>query len=180
MRVISGELRSRVIETLEDDLSRPTSSKIRAAVFDHLGSSFSGGKMLDVFAGTGAMSYEALSRGYDEAVMLDKDYRAVGIIKKNVRNFGLNDRVEVIQADSYLHLQNLNDKFDLIFIDPPYQYDKIEEVLEEVASLELLSEKGYCIIETDRRYDLKDEYKSLKRYRSKKYGNTKIHYYQKA
>lgn len=180
MRIIAGTLGSRNIETLKSDLSRPTSAKIRAAIFDHLGSNFSSGKMLDVFAGTGAMSYEALSRGFDKAVLIEKNYRAMSVIKDNVKNFNLKERVDMIQADSYQHLKNIEDSFDLIFIDPPYKYDKLEEVIDLVASLEILKNKGYCIIETDRRYDLQDEYKSLKRYRSKNYGNTTIHYYQKA
>lgn len=180
MRIIAGTLGSRKIETLKSDLSRPTSAKIRAAIFDHLGSNFSNGTMLDVFAGTGAMSFEALSRGFDKSVLLEKDRRAMEIIKTNVSNLKLNDNVELIQGDSYHALSKITERFDLVFIDPPYKYEKIEEILQQVISLELLEEKGYCIIETDHRYALKSEYGSLIRYREKEYGNTKIHYFQKA
>ena len=180
MKIISGTLGSRNIETLKSDLSRPTSAKIRAAIFDHLGSNFSSGKMLDVFAGTGAMSFEALSRGFDQALLIEKDYRAVSLIKENVKNLNLNNRVELVQGDSYHELNKIEGSFDFIFIDPPYKYDKLEEVIDQVASLEILKDKGYCIVETDRKYELQDQYKTLKRYRFKKYGNTTIHYYQKA
>lgn len=180
MRIIAGSLGSRTIETLKSDLSRPTSAKIRAAVYDHLGSRFSGGAILDVFAGTGAMSFEAISRGFDQAVLIEKDREAMGIIKLNVRNFKIDKQVQCIQADSFHALSKLNQKFELIFIDPPYKYNKIEEILEQVTSLELLADKGYCVVETDFRYPLKDVYGSLKRYKEKKYGKTLIHYYQKA
>lgn len=180
MIIISGKLGSRKIETLKSSVSRPTSSKIRAAIFDHLGSSFSHGSMLDVFAGTGAMSYEALSRGFDSAILIEKDREAMNVIKRNIKTLNLEGQVDLIQRDSLTYLKDIEKKFDFIFIDPPYKYKDTDKILEQVGSLELLKEKGYCIVETDRRYELKESYNSLTRYREKKYGNTKIHYYQKA
>lgn len=180
MIIVSGTLGSRTIETLKSNQSRPTSSKVRAAIYDHLGSRFSHGSMLDVFAGTGAMSFEALSRGFDEATLIEQNPESMKMIKNNVETFKLETRVNLIQKDSLYCLKDLNQSYDFIFIDPPYQYKDLNQIIDQVASLEILKDKGYCIIETDRRQELKDEYPGLVRYKKKKYGNTIIHYYQKA
>lgn len=180
MIIVSGKLGSRKIETLKSNQSRPTSSKVRAAIFDHLGSSFSSGKMLDVFAGTGAMSFEALSRGFEQATLIEQNHEAMQMIKKNIHTLQLESQIELLQKDSLNSLKDLQASYDFIFIDPPYQYKKLEAIIEEVALLEILKDKGYCIIETDKRQDLRDEYSGLARYKKKKYGSTTIHYYKKA
>lgn len=180
MKIIAGELGSRTIKTLKSNTSRPTSAKIRAAIFDHLGSFFSGGTILDLFAGTGAMSFEALSRGFDQATLVEKDREAANIIRKNVDEFNLHNSTEINIENSINFLNSTTKRFDLIFIDPPYKYDQIERVIDLVASLDILEDRGYCIVETDARIPLKETYGTLKKYKKKKYGNTKIHYYKKA
>lgn len=179
MRIVAGSLGSRKIKSLKTNQSRPTSEKIRSAIFDHLGSSFSEGSFLDLFSGTGAMSFEAISRGFDFAVLVEKDRKAFGIIKENIKDLNLEDSTKVLNMDAKRFLKTNHEKFDLIFMDPPYNYDEIEQLLVEIDKLEILREKGYCIVETDKNVNLADNLSTLHKYQLKKYGNTLIHYYIK-
>ncbi|CAM3658330.1 16S rRNA (guanine(966)-N(2))-methyltransferase RsmD [Erysipelothrix urinaevulpis] len=179
MRIIAGEFGSRKINSLKSRVSRPTSDKVRAAIFDHLGSYFDEGTFLDLFSGTGAMALEALSRGYEKAVMVEVDRKAAAMIQENIHNFDVKNRSDVKVMDVPTYLKRSLEVFDCIFLDPPYDYKDIDKVVATIASLEILKEKGYCIVETDRNVHLRDGYGNLSRYRSKTYGNTTIHYYQR-
>lgn len=178
MRIIAGKHGSRRIETLKGRQTRPTSSKVRAAIFDHYGTYFEKGRFLDVFAGSGAMSFEAISRGFHQATLIEKDHRAFKLIRKNIQNLQLHDETQVYRGDALKVLPRLKETYDLIFIDPPYAYEHAEQILEKIITLELLSPKGYCVFETDQ--TLAEQYPGLKLYQYKEYGDTKVYFYQRA
>lgn len=178
MKIVAGRFGSRKLQTLKGSNTRPTSSKVRAAVFDHYGTFFNGGFFLDMFAGSGAMGLEAISRGFDEATFIEQNYKAMKVVKENIQTLGVAALTKCYQGDALKQIESLKKQYDLIFIDPPYAYDMAEELLEKVIKLELLKPNGYCVFETDQ--DLQEVYPGLKCYQVKSYGDTKLYFYERA
>lgn len=148
MRIIAGEFRSRVLKTLEGDNTRPTTDRLREALFSRLGPYFERGSVLDLFAGSGAIALEALSRGFDRAVMCDSNRRACEVIRSNVAALKVEDRCMVWQCDYRRALERLNEQFDLIYLDPPYKFEQMNALLQDLQERELLKEDGVIVAET--------------------------------
>ena len=132
MRIIAGEFSSRTIKTLKGTATRPTLDKVREAVFSSLGGFFDGGKMLDLYAGSGAVGIEALSRGMSFAYFVDKNYEAIRIIKENITALNLEDKTKVLSMldTNALHYFTENHiKFDLVYLDPPYALQQNEKII---------------------------------------------------
>ncbi len=151
MRIIAGEFRSRVLKTLPGDNTRPTTDRVREAVFSRLGPYFDGGTILDLFAGSGAISLEALSRGFDRAVMCDRSHKACQVIRNNIETLKVADRTVLWQCDYTAALQRADEQFDLIYLDPPYAFTGMSELLESIVTLNLLKPSGIIVVETDSR-----------------------------
>ena len=149
MRIIAGEFRSRVLKTLSGDNTRPTTDRVREAVFSRLGPYFDGGRILDLFAGSGAISLEALSRGFDEAVMVDKSRQACQVIKANIDLLKVDERVTLWQCDYKSALERLKEPFDLIYLDPPYAFREVKQLLDKIVSLNLIRPSGIIVVETN-------------------------------
>ncbi len=151
MRITAGKFRSRVLKTLQGDNTRPTTDKVREAVFSRIGPFFEKGKVLDVFAGSGAVGLEAISRGFDMAVFIEKDYSASQIIRSNIVALEVRDCTELWKCDYRTGLARAQgSKFDLIYCDPPYRLNCGSELAELVNSYDLLEDDGILIIETSR------------------------------
>ncbi len=178
MRIVAGEYGSRKIKTLKGKHTRPTSSKVRAAIFDHYGSYFEGGYFLDLFAGSGAMGLEALSRGFEHASFIEKDSKALRVVQENIELLQVSDKASLYRGDALSQMAKLAHRYDLIFIDPPYAYPHAEKLLKEIIALEVLAPNAYCVFETNQ--VLKEEYADLKCYQYKEYGDTKVYFYQRA
>ena len=135
--------------TLDGDLTRPTSDKVKESVFNILSSmGKTEGRVLDLFAGSGSLGLEALSRGASDAVFVDKNPKAVAVIKKNILLTGATARV--YNTDWKVAVRKSEgSKFDMIFIDPPYVLGIEEEIIKEIENKQLLSEDGIMIIEHD-------------------------------
>ena len=176
MRIIAGKYRSRILKTLKSDQTRPTLDKVKEAVFSKLGSYFDGGTCLDLFSGSGAIGLECISRGMDEAYMIDNNYEAVNIIKENVNALQASNcivwRMNYMQA-----LKKLKDKsFDLIYLDPPYRLSIYNEVIAYIYDNNLLDKKhGYIVCESLKEEVIED-YHELKVEKSVDYGIMKITY----
>ena len=137
MRIITGSARGAKLLTLEGLQTRPTAERTKEAVFSILQFDLEGRKVLDMFSGSGQMALEALSRGAESAVMLDKSKDAVNIITKNAEKTHLADKCKIYCTDSFDYLKrNKGEKFDLVFIDPPYALKLVE------ASLKTLVDNG--------------------------------------
>ena len=176
MRVITGSARGRRLKTPENDAIRPTTDNVKEAVFNILQFDVEGRRVLDLFAGTGQLGIEALSRGAASAVFVDRDRAAVQIVKENLKTCGLNGTLVNTDALSYL---KGGGTFDLIFIDPPYDSGLYDEVLRTVNQVDKLSEGGIIIVEARRDTPLPDmdpPYRMLREYR---YGKVKIRTYTK-
>ena len=137
MRIITGSARGVALATLAGDHTRPTAERTKEAVFSMLQFEIEGRRVLDLFSGSGQMALEALSRGADFAVMVDKSREAIAVIEKNATKTKLKDRCRIVCEDSLSYLKKQKDCFDIVWLDPPYDSDLIKK------SLALLIEGGF-------------------------------------
>ena len=171
MRVITGSARGRKLKTPLNDDVRPTADSVKEAVFNIIRSDVEGRRVLDLFAGTGQLGIEALSRGAAEAVFVDNSLNSIRLVKENLALCGF--RADVVRSDAVSYLKNCG-KFDVIFIDPPYDSDLYETVLESINLIDILNEGGIIIAEARRERALPlmtSPYRMLREYR---YGKVKI------
>ena len=176
MRVITGSARGRKLKTPESCDIRPTADNVKEAVFNIIQFDVEGRRVLDLFAGTGQLGIEALSRGAAEAVFVDRDREAVKIVKENLKACSL--QAQVRQEDALSALRR-EEKFDLIFVDPPYDAGLYGPVLETIKSVDKLTDGGIIICEarsTEPLPELAAPYGKRKEYR---YGKVKIAVYTK-
>ena len=155
MKIIAGTLGRRKIKTISGLDTRPTSEKIRGAIFNALGQFFDGGSVLDLFAGSGAMALEAISRGCTDAVCSDLSKAACAVVKENCKVMGVQQQVRVIQK-SYQQVLQMPwaQPFKFIFVDPPYELLVLEEIVEKIYTNGLLAENGRIVLEfSNRKYN---------------------------
>ena len=180
MRIVGGRCKGRVLSSFKGTSIRPTSDKVREAVFNILPRDFPFKMALDLFAGTGALGIEALSRGADEAVFFDSDPKAVELVRKNLASCGLLDAASVFRRDALSAVRFLSGKgsrFDLIFIDPPYASALAEETLIAIDASGLLDEGGVIVAETSKRNPIEAVPPGLKLLDRRRYGDTLVYFY---
>lgn len=177
MRVITGKARGMTLRTLEGDNTRPTTEKVKEAVFSAIQFDIEGKRVLDLFAGSGQMGIEALSRGAKEAVFVDKDKGAVSIIKENLKKTKLDGFTSVIQSDALSFLRMNVRVFDIVFLDPPYASDLLMKSLEGVS--DFVADGGTVICEHSYGDDMPEEINGISKYRDYKYGKTAVTIYRK-
>jgi 16S rRNA (guanine966-N2)-methyltransferase len=152
MRVISGSAKGRPLKAVPGIGTRPTTDKVKEAIFSIIGPYFDGGHVLDLFAGTGGLSIEALSRGMDRAVLTDMDKKSIDTIKHNLHAVGLIGQTEVYCTDARRAIKALikrEAKFDLVFLDPPYRLKIVPELLEQLEQHNLLNPHATIVVEHD-------------------------------
>lgn len=152
MRIISGKYRGTKLFTLEGLNTRPTLDRVKESLFNILNFDLQNAVVLDLFSGSGALGLEALSRGAKEAFLCDNSRAAVNIIRKNVQKLKLEAFTNIINKDFEKALQDLhikNKKFDIIFLDPPYESNFAEIAVKKIIEFELLTENGIIVLETD-------------------------------
>ena len=149
MRIISGTARGTKLYTLEGENTRPTLDRVKEPLFSIIQNDINDSVVLDLFAGSGALGLETLSRGARKAILCDKSYDAIEIIKKNIEKTHFEEKTKVLCMDYKKCLANINEKLDLIFIDPPYKLDIAVKAVQLVLENNLLSQDGLIIIETD-------------------------------
>ena len=178
MRVITGTARGRKLKEPENYDVRPTTDKVKESIFNISQFDIEGRKVLDLFAGTGQLGIEALSRGAREAVFVDDSPAAVKIIKENLKLTGFENYAGVVQGDSISYLSR-GEKFDIIFLDPPYNTKLMDFALESILKFDILRENGIIVCEsrTEREMPaLSEPYYMVKEY---KYGKIKITLYSR-
>lgn len=173
MRIDAGIFKGRKLLENKYEHIRPTTDKVRQALFIKLQFFLPDKKVLDLFCGTGAMSIEALSRGAASVTMVDKDARSVAMSKQNLKNMGLGQQ-KVNKCDALVFLDKCQEAFDLIILDPPYKSGLYGKVLEKIFSKKLLSEDGVIVCEHATADKIEND--DFEIYDEKKYGNITLTY----
>lgn len=186
MRIIAGTYRSRLLRSLKGRALRPTSDRLRETLFDVLGASVAGSRFIDLFAGTGAVGIEALSRGAAEAVFVENHAPAAALIRRNLESLGIQDCGTVLSADAHHGLEKLaaaargiTSRYNFAFLDPPYAASKdYARVLEFLGTADLLAPGGVAIAEHRRSFDLPEEAGALRRFRVLRQGDAALSFYR--
>ena len=176
IRITGGENRSRLLETPNTNLTKPTMDKVRAAVFSALGDAVNGSDVLDLFAGSGSYGFEALSRGAKSATFVDSSFEAINVIKKNSNNLQRKN-VNIVNADVLAFLEQNSREFRIIFADPPYKLDVYESIVETLVKRKILSDNGIIVLESDK--DLTFDKTPFSKVKFYKYGTAKIYILRK-
>lgn len=181
MRIVAGSARGRALAGPRPGSShiRPTADRVRETLFNVLGQWLEGQAVLDLYAGTGALALEALSRGAARAVLVDQDREAVALCRGNARSLGFEPQVEVLAQPverAVKLLAQRGERFDLIFADPPYAARQVESVLEQVVGL--LAAEGTLVVEHDRREPAPEEQGGLRRVDQRRFGDTLVSLYR--
>ena len=177
MRVISGSAKGRRLKSLEGNDIRPTTDKVKEAVFSAIQFDIEGRRFLDLFAGSGQMGIEALSRGAKNAVFIDGSERAVKICSENLKVTGLEVNAKVVRSDALSYITQTSNLFDIAFLDPPYAEGLLEKVL--YATADKMSDFGIIICEHPPEITLPDEVKGFSVFKKYSYGKINVTTYKK-
>lgn len=157
MRIIAGELKGKKLFSVKGMRLRPTADRVREAIFDILQERVQGKKVLDLFAGTGALGIEALSRGAERAIFVEYNHHILAALRRNIKECHLEEKSEILPCDVSKAIRILawrREVFDLIFIDPPYARGLVKETLKDLSQSALLSPRGLIITEHSLKEDL--------------------------
>ena len=162
MRIISGKAKGTKLYTLQGDNTRPTLDRVKESIFNIIQSQIPEATVLDLFAGSGAIGLEMLSRGAKKAILCDKSKEAIGIIKKNIQKTHMEEKVELYNIDFKECIEKVSkEKFEIIYIDPPYETNFIEKSLEKIIEKNIIQENGIIILETDDEKRIKKEIEKI-------------------
>ena len=177
MRVITGEARGRKLVTLEGEDVRPTTDRVKEGMFNIIQFDVEGANVLDLFAGSGQLGIEALSRGAKHCTFIDSANRSIEVVKQNLKSVGFEKRASVFCGDSKMYIGLSKDKFDIAIIDPPYNKNIIDAVLPSVA--EKMTDYGVIICESALEEVLPQSAGEFSIHREYKYGKIKLTVYRK-
>lgn len=180
MKVISGILKGRIIEGYDILGTRPTMDRVKESLFGMIQDYIKDSMVLDLFAGSGQLGIEAISNGAKMGYFIDNNNEVIKVLNKNIDNLNIKDKSKVILTDWKKFLNECHDKnlkFDLIFVDPPYDYQVYEKILDKVAAYDLLNPNGLIILE-HHNLKFREEYNNLKLYKQKRYGNKSVNIYK--
>ena len=182
MRITGGKARGRILASLKGRKIRPTSDRVREAIFSLIGQDTTGLRVLDLFAGTGCLGIEAISRGAIEALFIDNSFQSIRLIEKNLDLCGFGSAGSVLKKDLTKGFPEahprMKEKFDLLFIDPPYKIKVIPRLLAELSVRDTLSSAAIVVAETSKADTMSDTLGKLYLDNSKTYGQTKISIYR--
>lgn len=182
MRVIAGQAKGKRLKAPPGMNTRPITDMIKEALFNVLGDTVRDSSFLDLFAGSGSVGIEALSRGAKQVVFIDNNSSAVGIIKENIINCGFSKGFSVYRNDVFKALTLFDQrktKFDLIYVDPPFTIEEIfDQVIYALDHSNILERNGRIILRTQRKKQLTAQLNYLEEYRTNNYGESVLHYYR--
>lgn len=183
MRVVSGQYGGRNLKAVPGINTRPTTDKIKESLFNIIGPYFDGGRMLDMYAGSGAIAIEAVSRGMDEALLFERNRQAIDTIKQNLAMTKEEEKFTLMTGDARklikIHQQDIKENpFSLVFLDPPYKAQDIEKDIQTLIELNLLTNQAIIVAEIDKSDQLAEEISQMEQYRRVEYGMTALVFYQ--
>ncbi len=179
MRVITGAARGRRLKELEGYETRPTTDRVKEGMFNIIQFDIEGRKVLDLFAGTGQLGIEALSRGAASAVFVEHRRETAALIRDNLKLTGLGGCAQVVCGEVLAYLSSAREKFDLIFIDPPYAANLWENTINTISRFDILSNHGIIVSESPVEQDMPLLSPPYLLHRSYRYGKTKITTYHR-
>ncbi len=174
MRVIAGLHRSRLLVEVDAKTTREIKDRVKESIFNSIGPYFTSETVLDLFAGSGALGIEALSRGANKVVFVDNNYQAIKTVKHNLKTLDLVDKSIVINGNYLDYLHKATERFDIIFLDPPYAMDEINNIIEMIAKKELLKDEGIIVCLYKKNNEIKTINNDIIEYKQKVIGITKI------
>ncbi len=175
MRIIAGTFKGRPIKAVPSKETRPTTDKVREALFQRIGPFFNGGLCLDLFAGSGALGFEALSRGVDKVIFVDAAPKAISTVYANIELLRVQEQTEVFRTDALRAIKAASKrefKFNYIFLDPPYHKISYEKLLTHIEKYQLLEEDGMIVCEHDAKKNLDNTYGDFIKLKTDTYGNS--------
>ena len=179
MRVISGKARGVNLKTPEGILTRPTIDRVKEALFSIINFDIPASNVLDLFGGTGQLGIEALSRGAKSAVFVDQREDACKLIKENLKRTKLEQDAKVVRMDYLDYLKRCKEKFDIIFLDPPYAEVFLENALKCITEIDILQSGGIIVAERPLGKDLPWDFEGYTRSKDYKYGKVLLTIYRK-
>ena len=180
MKIIGGEFKGRRIEIPKGVDIRPTSDKVREALFNIIKDQVGEASVLDLFAGSGSLGIEALSRGAKKAVFIDIQRKCIDSIKRNLKNLPLSAKVEVYQNDAFKAIKKLSDlklRFDIILLDPPYYDNILKKSLLYICNYDILNHSNLVVCEHFKKDIMPDRLECLSKRRQVRYGDTLLSFY---
>ena len=178
MRVITGTARGRKLGQLQGMDTRPTTDQVKESIFNIIQFDIEGRRVLDLFAGTGQLGIEALSRGAESAVFVERRKDALQAIRENLEACGFSDRARVVNGDAMSYLKS-GEKFDLIFLDPPYASGLLQQALEDIARFDICRRHGIIVAESAADKTLPPLSSPYSIYREYRYGKIKLTVYHR-
>ncbi len=180
MRVISGKARGLKLNTPKNEDVRPTTDRVKESLFNIINGYIIDGEILDLFAGTGSLGIECLSRGANTCVFVDVSKTSIDIVKSNIKKARVEDNAEILNIDyksAIDKVKNKTYKFDIIFMDPPYYENMFMDALKKIDESDILKDDGIIVVEHDTKQEFPESIGKLIKDRSKKYGNTTLTFY---
>ena len=181
MRVIAGKAKGRALLAPKGWNTRPITAMMKESLFSIWQAKIEDARFLDLFAGSGSMGIEALSRGARQVVFVEKDRKAVEVIKKNLLVCKFEDGYQVYKDDVFHRIERLKadgEQFDIIYLDPPFTVDEIFlPVMEALSDMALVADDGIVVIRTRKEKAMPDDMGALQKYRLKLYGSSSVHFY---
>ena len=179
MRVITGKARGVNLKTPDGLQTRPTADRVKEALFSIINFDIPNATVLDLFGGTGQLGIEALSRGAKNAVFIDESDKACVLIKENLRRTKMEQQGRVLRSDYLTYLRSAKEKYDIIFLDPPYAEVFLENALKCISEIDILQSGGIIVCERPLGKELPWEFAGYQRSKDYKYGKTVITLYRK-
>ena len=186
MRIITGLFKGAKLKTLKGDSVRPTLDRVKESIFSILENLFKASdfefeaienkKVLDLFSGTGNLGLESLSRGASSITFVDKSTLSLNVLKDNIESLKVKDKCQVIKSDSVKFIDRITDKFDLIFLDPPYNQGFVKIILNKIDKNEILNINGIIVIEHSKHEEINFDLGSLIVFRQERYGEIIVNF----
>lgn len=177
MRIIAGDLKGRRLTSPKNDKVRPTSDKVKEAIFSIVAGAYVDGNVMDLFAGTGNLGLEAISRGAKHCYFGDISKESLALVKENVRYCRVENQCTIFAGDYQDILDRISVKMDVIFLDPPYKDGLLENCISIISDREILSEDGYIVAEHDIREELPEHIGRYEKLKVRRYGKIGVSIY---
>ncbi|WP_042160375.1 16S rRNA (guanine(966)-N(2))-methyltransferase RsmD [Paenibacillus gorillae] len=181
MRVIAGAAKGRTLKAVPGMNTRPTTDKVKEAIFSMIGPYFDGGVALDLFAGTGGLGIEAWSRGVERTIFIDREKISIDIIRHNTEMARMGSAAEIYRNDAERAIKLLEKRgvvFKLVFLDPPYKMTQMDELMTDLAQRSMLEEDAIIVVEHDAAHLYPEHIEQFEQLKQSKYGDTAVTIYR--